>query len=76
MLNLRVEKTTIEAAQEYAENHGTSVSEIVESFLKKLASRVNKKKFVSGNLIGILKEYEGYTHKQLRELYLKGKRDG
>ena len=74
-LNLRFDKTTIQAAKEYAEKHGTSVSEIVESYLKKLTRPIKKKKFVSDGLIGILKEYKDYTDEELRELYLKGKHD-
>ena len=31
-LNLRFDKATIEAAKEHAQKHGTSVSEIVESY--------------------------------------------
>jgi hypothetical protein len=74
-LNLRFDKSTIEAAKEYAQKHGTSVSEIVESYLKKLTNPVKKKKFVSDSLIGILKEYKDYSDEELRELYLRGRHD-
>lgn len=72
-LNLRFDKSTIEAAKEYAQKQGTSVSEIVESYFKKLTSRDKKKKFVSDSLIGILKEYRDHTDEELHELYLRGK---
>jgi uncharacterized protein YecE (DUF72 family) len=66
--NLRFDKSTIEAAKEYAQKQGTSVSEIVESYLKKLSRPVKKKRFVSDGLIGILKEYEDYSDEELEEL--------
>lgn len=74
-LNLRFDKNTIEAAKEYARKEGTSVSEIVESYLKKLIHREKKKTFVSDRLIGILKEYRDSTDEEIRELYIKGKHD-
>ncbi|MEO6814031.1 MAG: DUF6364 family protein [Ginsengibacter sp.] len=74
-LNLRFEKSTIEAAKKYALMQGTSVSEIVESYLKKVAGHAKKKKFVSDNLIGILKEYKDYTDEEIKEIYLTGKHD-
>lgn len=72
-LNLRFDKATIDAAKEYALQQGTSVSEIVETYLKKLTVRDKKKKFVSDNLVGILKQYKDYTDEELKEVYLKGK---
>lgn len=74
-LNLRFDKSTIEAAKENAQKQGTSVSAMVESYLKKLSRPVKKKRFVSDGLIGILKEYEDYSDEELEELYLKGKHD-
>ncbi len=72
-LNLRFDKQTIEAAKEYAKKEQTSVSEIVEIYLKKLTARNRKKKFASDNLIGILKEYQNYSDEDIKELYLKEK---
>lgn len=72
-LNLRFDKRTIEAAKEYALKKQTSVSEIVETYLKKLTSRPKKKEFISDNLIGILKQHKNLTDKEIKELYLKGK---
>ncbi|MEO9020912.1 MAG: DUF6364 family protein [Ginsengibacter sp.] len=72
-LNLRFEKSTIEAAKKYALMQGTSLSEIVESYLKKITGQAKKKKFVSDNLIGIIKEYKDYTNEEIREMYLTGK---
>lgn len=72
-LNLRFEKSTIEAAKEYALKQRTSVSVIVEDYLKKLTAKDKKKKFVSDNLIGILKQYKDFTDEEIRELYLRGK---
>ncbi len=72
-LNLRFDKSTIEAAKEYALKKQTSVSEIVETYLKKLTTRGQKKEFVSDRLIGILKQYKNLTDKEIKERYLKGK---
>lgn len=72
-LNLRFDKSTIEAAKKYAQVQGTSVSEIVESYLKKITVGTKKKKFVSDNLIGILKQYKDYTDEEIKEIYLTGK---
>lgn len=74
-LNLRFDKNTIEAAKKYALMQGTSVSEIVESYLKKVTRQVKKKKFVSDNLVGILKEYKDYTNEEIKKIYLTGKHD-
>lgn len=74
-LNLRFEKSTIEAAKKYASTNGTSVSEIVESYLKKVTTQVKKKEFVSDKLIGILKQYKDYTDDEIKEIYLTGKHD-
>jgi len=72
-LNLRFDKQTIEAAKEYARKEQTSISEIVETYLKKLTARKQKKKFASDSLIGILKEYKNYSDEELRTLYIKEK---
>jgi len=72
-LNLRFDKKTIESAKEYALKKQTSVSEIVETYLKKLTSRRQKKDFISDSLIGILKKYKNLTDEEIKELYLKGK---
>ncbi|SFQ24714.1 DUF6364 family protein [Parafilimonas terrae] len=72
-LNLRFDKDTIEAAKEYASRKQTSISEIVEAYLKKLTSREKKKNFVSDSLIGVLKEYKSLTDEEIKTLYIKGK---
>jgi len=72
-LNLRFDKSTIEATKKYALKQQTSVSEIVETYLKKLTVQNKKKKFVSDNLIGIIKQYKDYTDEEIRELYVRGK---
>lgn len=72
-LNLRFDKSTIDAAKEYALKKQTSVSEIVETYLKKLTSRRQKKAFASDSLIGILKKHKDLTDEEIKELYLKGK---
>lgn len=72
-LNLRFDKSTIDAAKEYALKKQTSVSEIVETYLKKLTAPRQKKEFVSDGLIGILKQHKNLTDEEIKELYLKGK---
>ncbi|MCH5596954.1 DUF6364 family protein [Niabella ginsengisoli] len=72
-LNLRFDRETIEAAKEYALKEKTSVSEIVETYLKKLTAKSSKKKFQSDNLIGILKQYKNLSNDEMRDLYMKGK---
>jgi hypothetical protein len=74
-LNLRFDKSTIEAAKEYALKKQTSVSEIVETYLKRITARRQKKKFASDSLIGILKQHKKLTDEEIKELYLKGKHD-
>jgi len=74
-LNLRFDKSTIEAAKKYALMQGTSVSEIVESYLKKVTGQVKKEKFVSDNLVGIIKQYKDYTDEEIKEIYFTGKHD-
>lgn len=70
-IKLRLDRTTIEAAKEYALRKETSVSEIVETYLKKLISHSQKSKFSSDSLIGILKKYKNLTDEEIKELYLK-----
>lgn len=72
-LNLRFDKNTIEAAKKYALMKGTSVSEMVEFYLRKVTSKDKKKKFISDGLIGILKTYKDYTDEELKEIYLMEK---
>ena len=72
-LNLRFDKETIEAAKAYALKENKSVSEIVETYLKKLTARSKKKKFQSDSLIGILKQYKDLTHEEIKDVYIKGK---
>jgi hypothetical protein len=72
-LNLRFDKDIIEDAKKYASKRQTSVSEIVESYLKKLTSQNKKKKFASDSLIGILKKYKNLTDEEIKALYMKGK---
>lgn len=72
-LNLRFDKSTIEAAKKYASKRHTSLSEIVEGYLKKLVAQDKKQEFVSDELIGILKKYKGHSDEEIKELYLKGK---
>jgi hypothetical protein len=73
-LNLRFDKSVIETAKEYALKEQTSVSEIVETYLKKLIARDKKKKYASDKLVGILKQYKNLTDEEIKMLYLKGKR--
>ena len=72
-LNLRFDKDIIEDAKKYASKRQTSVSEIVETYLKKLTSQNKKKKFASDNLIGILKKYKNLTDEEIKALYMKDK---
>ncbi len=72
-LNLRFDKDIIEDAKKYASKRQVSLSEIVETYLKKLTSEEKKKKFASDNLIGILKKYKGMTDEEIKSLYMKNK---
>ncbi|TAN01070.1 MAG: antitoxin [Chitinophagaceae bacterium] len=72
-LNLRFDKNTIEAAKKYASKRHTSLSEIVEGYLKKLVAQGKKKEFTSDELMGVLKEYQDHSDEEIKELYLKGK---
>lgn len=72
-LNLRFDKSTIEAAKKYALKEQTSVSEIVETYLKKLTARQQKKKFMSDSLIGILKQHKNLTDEEIKTIYMQGK---
>lgn len=68
-LNLKFDKATIEAAKKYASRRKTSVSEIVETYLKRLIAMEKRKKFVSDELIGILKKYKDHSDEELKEIY-------
>lgn len=68
-LDLRFEKSMIEATKKYASKRHISLSEIVEGYLKKLVAQDPKKGFTSDELIGILKEYKGHSDEAIRELY-------
>lgn len=72
-LNLRFDKDIIDAAKKYASKKQTSISEIVETYLKKLTAKEKKKKFASDNLVGILKQYRNLTDEEIKKRYLKGK---
>ncbi len=72
-LNLRFDKATIEAAKVYAARENTSISEIVETYLKKLVAINEKKEYQSDNLIGILKKYKEMSDEEIRSIYLKEK---
>jgi ribosome recycling factor len=65
----------IETAKEYASKKQTSVSEIVETYLKKLVARDKEKEYASDKLVGILKSYKNLTDEEVKTLYLKGKHD-
>ena len=72
-LNLRFDKSVIEAAKKYASEKQTSISEIVETHLKTLMARDKKTKFVSDDLVGILKQYKEYSDEELKEIYIGAK---
>lgn len=71
--NFCFDKNTIEVAKKYPSKRHPSLSEIVEGYLKKLVAQGKKKEFTSDELIGVLKEYQGYSDEEIKELYLKGK---
>ena len=73
-LNLHFDKSTIEAAEAYARKKQTSVSEIIEAYLKKLINKEKpKNEFVYDSLIGVLKKYKHYTDDKIKVIYLKEK---
>lgn len=72
-LNLRFDKNTIEAAKKYASKRHTSISEIVEGYLKRLVAQDKKKPFISDELVGVLKQIRKQSDEEIKELYLKGK---
>ncbi|TZF82771.1 hypothetical protein FW774_14870 [Pedobacter sp. BS3] len=72
-INLRFDKNTIEAAKAYASKKQTSVSAIIEAYLKKLIAQDRKEDFASDNLIGILKQYKDLSDEELKAIYLKDK---
>ena len=47
ILNIKMDKTTIEEAQKYATSHNKNLSEIIESYLKLLVSTEDKKQKIS-----------------------------
>jgi antitoxin component of RelBE/YafQ-DinJ toxin-antitoxin module len=72
-LNLRLDKSTIEAAKEYALKEGTSISKMVETYLNQLIASSKNKRYASDKLVGILKQHKNLTDKEIKTLYLKDK---
>jgi len=54
--------------------HAARVHEqrIIDTYLKKLVARDRKKKFVSDDLIGVIRQYKDYADEDIKVLYLKG----
>ncbi len=76
-INLTVEEEVLEKAKDYAEEHNTSVSEMVEVYLKKVTAKIPK----SNNLmdtIRALKIKGNYKSRDLKKEYYeaRGKKYG
>jgi uncharacterized membrane protein len=76
-VNLTVEEEVLKKAKYYAEEHNTSVSELVEEYLKKFTARTSKRKDLL-ETIRSLKPKNNYRRRDLVKEYYeaKGKKHG
>jgi hypothetical protein len=74
-LTLSISEEVIEKAKRYAKKKGTSISYIVESWLKKLADEEESQKKISPDITalkGIISLPESYNYKDnLGDLFIK-----
>jgi hypothetical protein len=77
-INLTVEEEVLKKAKYYAEEHNTSVSEMVETYLKKITQKANKEKPYFLNVLENFKPKEDYNNRDLTKEYYeaKGKKYG
>jgi len=73
-LNLTIEETLIASSKQYAEKHSTSVSELVESYLKEITKPVKRKSFV--DLVKELGEHRIDPKADLKDLYYNDPKHG
>jgi hypothetical protein len=77
-INLTVEEEVLKKAKYYAEEHNTSVSEMVETYLKKITQKANKEKPYFLKVLENFKPKEDYNNRDLTKEYYeaKGKKYG
>ena len=71
-LTLKLDFNTIESAKKYARQKKTSLSVLVEQYFKSLTKR-KKKKYLSDELLGCMKDLKEYSLEELKDQYIKDK---
>jgi hypothetical protein len=71
-LTLKLDPDIINKAKSYAAKHGTSLSALVESYFDALTAK-NKKKYLSEELTGCVKNMQHLSDDDIRRMYLKDK---
>lgn len=75
-LTLKLEETIIEKAKDYAKNHKTSLSKLIENYLLNITGdNVNDEKITPlvKSLSGVINLPEGFDHKKGYAEFLTGK---
>lgn len=75
-LTLKLEETIIEKAKDYAKNHKTSLSKLIENYLLNITGdKVNDEKITPlvKSLSGVINLPEGFDHKKGYADFLTGK---
>ena len=75
-LTLNLEGTVLEKANEYARQHNTSLSQLVETYLTGLASQNKTEEEITPfvkSLSGVVKVEKEYSHQEVYSRYLSEK---
>lgn len=75
-LTLKLEETIIEKAKEYAKNHKTSLSKLIENYLLNITGEKGNDEMITPlvkSLSGIINLPEGFDHKKGYADFLTGK---
>ena len=73
-LNLTIEESLITSTKQYAEKHHTSISELVEGYLKEIIRPVKRKNFT--DLVKELGEHHIDPKADLKDLYYNDPKHG
>jgi hypothetical protein len=71
-LTLKLDPDAIMRAKSYAAKHGTSLSALVEHYFDTLTAK-KKKKYLSEELAGCVKNMQNLSDEEIRQMYLKDK---
>ena len=71
-LTLKLDPDIINRAKNYAAKHGTSLSAMVENYFESLTAK-KKKKYLSDELAGCIKNQSHLSDEDIKDMYLKDK---